>query len=107
MESSDDTLELGGNIRLAGFRELDGASMIVVKKIVGSYARKISELIPNVTELSLVLKPVHKVEESSKYEIKGRLVVGGEHYNSEYTDKNLFVALDKVLKKVESMVQKH
>jgi len=33
----DDTLELGGNIELTGFRELDPGSMIVVKKNSDTY----------------------------------------------------------------------
>lgn len=36
-----DTLELGGNIQLTGFSELNGGQMIVLKKIVGNYCEKI------------------------------------------------------------------
>ena len=39
----EDTVELGGNIQLNGFSRLDGASMIILKKIVGNYAKKIAE----------------------------------------------------------------
>ena len=32
----DDSMQLGGSIELSGFRNLDGASMVVLKKIVGN-----------------------------------------------------------------------
>ena len=38
-----DALQLGGNIELSGFREIDPASMVIIKKIVGNYARKFSD----------------------------------------------------------------
>ena len=40
----DDNVQLGGNIELSGFRDIDGASMVVLKKIIGNYARRLSEL---------------------------------------------------------------
>ena len=35
-------IELGGNITLVGFKEMGFGELIVVKKIVGNYARKLS-----------------------------------------------------------------
>jgi len=32
-----DELQLGGNINLSGFKEIDSGSMVVLKKIVGNY----------------------------------------------------------------------
>jgi ribosome-associated translation inhibitor RaiA len=97
-----DEVQLGGNIRLSGFRDIDAGSMIVLKKMVGSYVRRYGE-ITTVEELSLVLKPIHKQEENAKYEIHGKLRAGSETFASDLTDKNMFVALDSVLKKIESM----
>ena len=44
MEDIDvDMMQLGGNIQLIGFREIDPARLIVVKKMVGNYVKKISD----------------------------------------------------------------
>lgn len=36
-------VRLGGNIELFGIENFDGATVIVLKKIIGNYARKFSE----------------------------------------------------------------
>ena len=41
--ASEEILQLGGNIELAGFKELDRDSMVVLKKIVGNYAKKFAK----------------------------------------------------------------
>lgn len=97
-------LELGGNIVLSGFGDIDGSSMIIVKKMVGNYAKKFSEVANNFESLHVTVKPVHKVENSSKFELHAKLIANGKPIVSEATDKNLFVVLDTVLKKVESLV---
>ena len=98
-------IELGGNITLVGFKELGYAELIVVKKVVGNYARKISDR-QEFSNLTLTLKPVHKTsEESMKYEFKGKLEVNGKLYNAEVTEHNLFVGLDSVLKKIATQLK--
>ena len=104
MAEDADIVELGGHIELSGFRELDGASMIILKKIVGSYAKKFSESITDFEKLSVNMKKVHEREKSEKYELHAKLVAGGRQFNSEVTDRNLFFALDKALKKVEKEI---
>ncbi|MFH1649493.1 MAG: hypothetical protein ABIA93_03015 [Candidatus Woesearchaeota archaeon] len=98
-------IELGGNIRLAGFNELDPSEFIVVKKVVGSYARKFSDRLGELQELSITLKSVHKQEHSEKYEIHALLIGGksGKPLTAEITEHNLFVGLDLVLKKIEAL----
>lgn len=96
----DEDINLGGNIQLSGFREIDGSSMIVLKKIVGNYAKRISELTKRMEVLHLTLKPVHEREKSEKYEVHAKVVDNGKVYASEVTDRNLFVAIDAVLKKI-------
>jgi len=39
----EEDMQLGGQIVLSGFKELKPAEIIVVKKLVGSYARKFSD----------------------------------------------------------------
>ena len=45
-------IELGGNITLAGFKELDHAELIVVKKITGSYG---------IGDLHTIHQPIHSM----------------------------------------------
>jgi len=99
-------VELGGNIELVGFEEIDGGSMIVVKKVVGNYAKKFSEICKQFQNLKVTLKKVHEREKSEKYELQGKLVNDGKVFNSEMTDMNLFFALDKILKAMETEVKK-
>ena len=88
-------IELGGNIKLIGFNDLDHGSLIVVKKIAGNYAKKISEkLNSGVDELSLELK-----DDAQKI-ITSNLKIKDKSLNSEVSDINLFYALDKALAKL-------
>ncbi len=100
----DDVLQLGGNIELSGFRDLDIASMIVLKKIVGNYAKRMSELSEKFENLSLSMKPAHETEKSEMYEIHAKLMDNGKPFVSEVTERNLFVAIDGALKKIVSEI---
>ncbi len=100
----DEKVELGGNISLSGFKDVPSAEMVVIKKIIGSYARKFSDQLEGYEELSMNLKQVHKTENSEKYEVHGKLVFKGKVETSEVTDRNVFVAIDSVLKKLEVIV---
>ncbi|MBN2454408.1 hypothetical protein JXB11_02580 [Candidatus Woesearchaeota archaeon] len=103
---SDDTVSLGGSIQLTGFRELDRSSSIILKKIVGNYARRFSEICQQFESLQLTMKPVHEREKSEKYEIHALLKDKGQNYAADVTDRNLFFAIDSALKKVESEISK-
>lgn len=104
-EETEERLELGGNIVLSGFQSLDRDAMIVLKKVVGNYARKFSEKSKGFEQLSLKMKLIHAQEHSEKYELKGTVVDSSKQYTSEITDKNLFFAVDKVFKKIEAMIK--
>ena len=97
----DDTLELGGNIELTGFRELDPGSMIVVKKIIGNYARKFSNKV-ELQKLKITLKPVHG--EDSRYEVHSTILTSDKDYIAEVTDHNIFFVLGKAMKKLEQQM---
>ncbi|MFH1505439.1 MAG: hypothetical protein ABIE94_00405 [archaeon] len=100
------TIELGGNIVLVGFKPLDYAEMIVIKKIVGNYARRFSDTHEGFEQLSLTLKEVHKTPKNQKYELHAKVMKEGKPFVSEVTDRNLFVALDSALKKVNEELNK-
>ena len=96
----EDLISLGGNITLSGFSNLDHASMMVLKKIVGNYARKFSERY-DVEALKLCMKKVH----GSKFELHSQLVTPSETFTSEVVDHNLFFVLDKGMKKIENSIE--
>ena len=97
-------MQLGGNIELSGFRDMDGATMVVLKKIIGNHARRMKELNDKYESLKITMKPVHETEKSEKYEIHAQLMAAGKPVVSEVTERNLFVAVDDALKKIISEI---
>ncbi|MEK6964020.1 MAG: hypothetical protein AABX70_06320 [Nanoarchaeota archaeon] len=93
-------MELGGNITLVGFKELESSELIVIKKVVGSYARKMADSSTNFENLTVTLKTVHRTPKSEKYEVHARYLDNGQLYTSEATERNLFMALDECLRRV-------
>lgn len=96
----DDNMQLGGNIELTGFKDIDGASMVVLKKMIGNYMRRISEISEKSGSLHINMKTVHEKEKSEKYEIHAKLIDNGKPVVSETVDRNLFIAVDNALKKI-------
>lgn len=104
--SEEKILQLGGNIELSGFHEMDKGVMIILKKMVGNYARKMSDRVKNFEKLSLHLKRVHEKEKGEIYEIHAKMINdGGKLLTSIQTDRNLFVAADIALKNVMKQVK--
>ncbi len=93
---TDDTVTLGGNIELTGFSGLDGASMIVVKKLVGTYCRKFSDSIKGFEKLNVTST------KDNGYTVTARLNASGQEFVGEASAENMFFALDKALKDLES-----
>ena len=100
----DDVMQLGGNIELSGFKDIDGASMVVLKKIIGNHVRRMTEISDKFESLKVTMKPVHETEKSEKYEIHAQLMNDGKPVVSEVVERNLFVAVDDALKKVISEI---
>ncbi|MBN1377206.1 hypothetical protein JW949_02635 [Candidatus Woesearchaeota archaeon] len=99
-KDSTKTIELGGNIVLTGFNDLDYSEMIVVKKLIGSATKKMSNHCDKIEEMKLTLKKIHEIEGNAKYELHGQLICNGKSYNSEFVDKNIYIAIDQVTKKI-------
>ena len=102
----EETLALGGNISLTGFREIDRAQMVVLKKIVGTYGKKYSEICNKFESLHVTMKPVHETEKSKIFEIHAKCMDNGKPITSTSTDRNLFVAISDALRKLESEITK-
>jgi hypothetical protein len=94
--------ELGGNIVLSNF-DMDSQEMIVVKKLVGNYAKKINNLHPY-EELKLEMKTSNKGK-VKRFEIKGMVIFSGNRATSESTGFNPFVSINEVLGKILSEVE--
>ena len=86
-------IELGGNISLEGFENIEPGALVVIKKIVGNYVKKISESI-NFEKLHVILK------KERPYDLEVKLISDGNNKTSESKDGNLFFALDKALSKL-------
>lgn len=88
-------IELGGNIVLEGFDNRDYTELIVVKKIVGQYARKINDTLTGVQNLRVTLN----CEKNKK--ISGALELKNGSFEATAESENLYVALDQALKQLE------
>lgn len=84
-------LELGGGIKLEGFETIEPSLLIVVKKVVGNYAKKMSEQVVNFKEILVTV--------SDQYKIEATMIAESE-FSSNATSSNLFFALDKALGEV-------
>ena len=103
--ADEETLELGGKIELTGFSSVENGQMIVIKKIVGNYAKKFSEIDDSFDGLKLTMKSIHG-DASNKFELRALVNIAGGPYNSKLEDRNIFFGIDKVLKNVEMQIGK-
>ncbi len=86
---------LGGDIILSGF-SLEPIEMIVIKKIVGNYAKKISEKF-KYKEIKVTLKQSKKAK-TFLHQVKVEVIFGGV-LESSAEHKNLYTALSEALEK--------
>lgn len=93
-------IKLGGGISLVGFDVLEPAELIVVKKLVGSFVRKLGEQ-ANYSSLRLELKQ-HKKGKTFLHEINAMAEVNGCSFGSNVEDYNLYSGLNKVSEKIIS-----
>ena len=84
-------MELGGNIKLVGFDDMEPAKLVVIKKIVGNYVKDLG----SVNELCLNLN-----QEGDVFRIKGNLSLNNNKTDAEIEDNNLFFALNNLLNKL-------
>jgi len=87
-------LVLGGNIKLIDFEDLEPAFLIVVKKMVGSYVKKLSEKM-DVKEFSL-----KKVKDENF--LLEATIIADKEYSASASDKNLFYCINKVFSELLS-----
>lgn len=90
-------LELGGNIKLEGFHDIEPAKLVVIKKIVGNHVKNVDGSSSRVNLLHLVLNE----NTNNNIIISGKIDVEGKIQEAKAKDTNLFFALNKVLKDLE------
>jgi hypothetical protein len=89
----DESVRLGGNIELYGVESIDHATMIVLKKIIGTYARKFSE------------RGLQKLAISFAHpEVKVEAIAQGNTVASSITHSNVFFGVDLALKEIEKQL---
>lgn len=91
-------MELGGNIELINFDEVEPTKLIVIKKFVGTYTKTISETQKGFKKLEVTLTP------NSNFEIKA-IAQGNEDQGVIVNGSNLFFVLDKVLSELVKKIQ--
>jgi|GEM_PF-1139764 len=110
-ENKEGEERIGGNIALINFGTLEPMELIAVKKIVGTYVKKISEKC-NYRELKLRLKQ-HKHAQTTLNEIEGEVFFSafkdsqGKILNigTNISGYNLFKTLADVLEKLYAEVE--
>jgi ribosome-associated translation inhibitor RaiA len=90
-------MDLGPNIQLEGFTDLDAADIVITKKLVGNHVKKLSIQLPHFERLELHRKSLH----GNKTELHGTLHWSGKSAHADVDDQNLFFAIDGCLKKLE------
>lgn len=93
-EQNKEAISLGGNIELNGFQNIEGAKMIVLKKIIGNSTKQIQEKKNDYEKLKITL------EGDENITIKAELTAGGSQILGEDTKNNIFTAIDGALKKI-------
>ena len=86
-------MRLGGNIELFGIESFDGATVIVLKKIIGNYARKFSEN-------GLDRLAVSFAEEGVAIEA----IIQGNTLSAHSKMDNTFFSVDSALKDIEKQI---
>lgn len=89
-------IELGGSIILEGFDDLEPGLLVVVKKMVGSLAKTISEEKGEFDKLE-VIKDNNKVS--------AKVSKGDKSFDAEADEKNLFYSLSKSLGELKQKTQ--
>ncbi len=95
------SVELGGNIVLDGFEGRDFTEMIVVKKMVGQYARRLSDRFGPGMRLRVALAD----DAPARSAITSSLRVDAREFSADASATNLYMALDASLKELISHAQ--
>lgn len=93
-------------VELSGFKGIDDSAMAVVNTRISHYLSRYSQICPDFEKLAVRMKNVHAQEHSEKYEVHVSVFDRGRIFTSTVTDKDLMLALETALSKVESEITK-
>ena len=93
-------------MELSGFKDIDDSAMAVVNDRISYYLSRYSKLCPGFEKLAVKVKKVHAQEHSEKYEVHVSAFDRGKIFTSTVTNKDLMLALETALSKVESEISK-
>ena len=103
---ADDQFSSEGMVKLLGFHEMDEAAIEDVKLIAGKRLKRFSELCSGFEQVVLHLKKVHAQPHSEKYELHATLKDKGKLYTTTTNHKDLLLAVEEALGKLESEASK-
>ncbi len=86
-------INLGDKIELAGSEIIDGATMIILKKMIGNHFREISQT----KEIDKLLLDIKKQD---NFTIAAKMLHQNGEINSEISHSNLFMGMDSALKEI-------
>jgi hypothetical protein len=89
-------IELGGNIQLDGFEDLEPGLLVVVKKMVGSQAKKLGEEKGEFDKLTII---------RTNKEVKAILTQGDKTFEGKGKEDNLFFALSKAMEQLKQEIK--
>ncbi|MBI2143126.1 hypothetical protein HYU20_02180 [Candidatus Woesearchaeota archaeon] len=95
-----------GAVKLLGFQGINGPVISDIKLIVGKKLKRFSELCTGFEQLVLHLKKVHAQVHSEKYELHASLKDKGKLYTTTVAHKDLLLAVEAALEKLESEASK-
>jgi len=105
MTKTNELVRFNGNVELSGFHNIEEPKNLVINKIINTYLNKFNTHSDNFENLHLRLKPIHGSKK--KVELHAKAINNGKVLTSEITDLNLYIALDKVLKKIQAEMEKN
>ena len=95
-----------GAVKLLGFQDINGPVINDIKLIVGKKLKRFSELCTCFEQLVLHLKKVHAQVHSAKYELHASMKDKGKLYTTTVAHKDLLLAVEAALEKLESEASK-
>ena len=98
----EEIITLGNKIDLIGFKIFSGSEMLIIRKMVGNFVKKCMDKSSDFKKLTLHVKTLHEIENNRKYEMKATLE-DSKMRHSESSDKNIFICLDSILKKLDKL----
>ncbi len=93
--AKQDSVSLGGGIQLNGFKGIEAAKMIVLKKMIGNYVKQIQEKREDYEKISITFEG-----DKNNVNIRLELSAGGNNIKAEESQNNLFTTTDNAFKKL-------